>query len=75
MRDFKELKVWERAHQLTLKVYRITKNFPSDERFGLTVQLHRGDYLIICFSLAISIIYRMKHIENLTNRSMRQRGC
>ena len=42
MRDFRKLKVWEKAHQLTLQVYRITKNFPSDERFGLTVQLRRA---------------------------------
>ena len=42
MRDFKELKVWEKANRLTLQVYRITKNFPSDERFGLTVQLRRA---------------------------------
>ncbi|HBR10063.1 four helix bundle protein [Candidatus Bipolaricaulota bacterium] len=28
MRDFRELKVWEKAHRLTLQVYRITKNFP-----------------------------------------------
>jgi four helix bundle protein len=42
MRDFRELKVWEKAHSLTLQVYRITKNFPSDEQFGLTVQLRRA---------------------------------
>jgi four helix bundle protein len=42
MRDFRELKVWEKAHRLTLRVYRITKNFLSDERFGLTVQLRRA---------------------------------
>ena len=42
MRDFRELKVWEKAHRFTLQVYRITKNFPSDERFGLTVQLRRA---------------------------------
>jgi four helix bundle protein len=42
MRDFRELKVWEKAHCLTIQVYRITKNFPSDERFGLTVQLRRS---------------------------------
>jgi len=34
MKDFKELKVWQKAHQLTLKVYRCSKQFPSDERFG-----------------------------------------
>jgi four helix bundle protein len=42
MRDFRDLNVWEKAHRLTLQVYRITKNFPSDERFGLTVQLRRA---------------------------------
>jgi four helix bundle protein len=42
MRDFRKLKVWEKAHQFTLQIYRITKKFPSDERFGLTVQLRRA---------------------------------
>jgi len=42
MRDFRKLKVWEKAHHFTLQIYRITKNFPSDERFGLTVQLRRA---------------------------------
>ena len=42
MKDFSKLKVWEKAHHFTLQVYRITKTFPSDERFGLTVQLRRS---------------------------------
>ena len=42
IRDFKKLNVWEKVHHFTLRVYRITKNFPSDERFGLTVQLRRA---------------------------------
>jgi len=42
MRDCRELKVWEKAHHLTRQVYRITKKFPSDERFGLTVHLRRA---------------------------------
>jgi four helix bundle protein len=42
MRDFKQLKVWEKAHNLTVQVYKITKSFPSDERFGLTGQLRRA---------------------------------
>jgi four helix bundle protein len=42
MKDFRELKVWEKGHQLTLDVYRMTHNFPSDERFGLTSQLRRA---------------------------------
>jgi len=42
MRDFRELKVWEKAHRLTLQVYKITKKFPSDEQFGLTAQMRRA---------------------------------
>ena len=42
MRDFRKLKVWQKAHGLTLQTYKITKNFPSDERFGLTAQLRRS---------------------------------
>jgi four helix bundle protein len=42
MRDFRNLKVWEKAHALTLDVYRHTRQFPNDERFGLTSQLRRS---------------------------------
>lgn len=42
MRDFRELKVWTKAHLLTLQVYRATKNFPSYEQFGLTSQMRRA---------------------------------
>ena len=42
MRDFRKLKVWERAHYFTLQVYRIKKTYPSDERFGLTSQICRA---------------------------------
>ena len=41
MKDFRDLKVWERAHLLTLSVYKITAAFPSEERFGLTGQVRR----------------------------------
>jgi len=42
MRNFRELKVWQKAHQLVLEVYGITKDFPSEERFGLISQLRRS---------------------------------
>jgi four helix bundle protein len=41
MKDFRDLKVWERVHLLTLSVYKSTAAFPSDERFGLTSQMRR----------------------------------
>jgi four helix bundle protein len=42
MQDFRNLEVWRVAHDVTLEVYRRTKDFPSDERFGLTSQLRRA---------------------------------
>jgi len=42
MQDFRNLKVWQKAHALTLEVYRNTRSFPVDERFGLTTQLRRA---------------------------------
>lgn len=42
MQSFKKLRVWRQAHQLVLSVYRETRTFPEDERYGLTSQLRRG---------------------------------
>ncbi|HTY12093.1 MAG TPA: four helix bundle protein [Bacteroidota bacterium] len=42
MQDFKRLKVWDRAHRLTLEVYSVSKRFPKDELFGLTSQIRRA---------------------------------
>jgi four helix bundle protein len=42
MKDFKELRVWTKAHELTLEMYKITREFPRDEQYGLTSQLRRA---------------------------------
>jgi four helix bundle protein len=42
MQDFRNLKIWEKAHAFTLDVYQRTRSFPADERFGLTSQLRRS---------------------------------
>ena len=42
MRNFKELKVWQKAHRMVIEVYRITRAFPSNERYGLVSQLRRS---------------------------------
>ena len=39
MRDFMQLKVWQKAHQLVLQIYQNTSSFPDQERFGLTAHL------------------------------------
>src|SRR3990172_13288001 len=46
MQDFHELKVWEKAHGLTLDVYRISKPFPRSEVFGLQSQMRRASVSI-----------------------------
>ncbi len=42
MRGFRRLKVWEKAHRLTLAVYLTTKRFPKEELYGLTSQARRS---------------------------------
>ena len=41
-RDHRKLRVFEDAHQLTLAVYRHTREFPKDEWFGIRVQMRRA---------------------------------
>ncbi len=42
MEDFKNLKVWVKAHQLTLAIYQSTRRFPREEIYGLTSQIRRA---------------------------------
>lgn len=42
MKDFRELKVWNKSHELTLEVYRSTRSFPKQETYGLTSQMRRA---------------------------------
>ena len=50
VKDFRELKVWQKAHQLTLAVYQVTATFPREELYGLTSQLRRS-----CSSIAANL--------------------
>ena len=42
MKDYRQLKVWQRSHQITLAVYSLTKSFPKEELYGLTSQIRRA---------------------------------
>ena len=42
IKDFKELTVWKKSMKLAAEIYRITKNMPKDELFGLTNQIRRA---------------------------------
>ena len=42
MRDFRKLQVWNRSHDLTLRVHELTSRFPREEIYGLTSQIRRA---------------------------------
>ncbi len=41
LKSYKELVVWQKAFELSKRIYHVTARFPTDERFGLTAQLRR----------------------------------
>ena len=42
LKNYKELKVWQKSYQLCLEIYKTTKTFPKNEGFGLTSQMRRA---------------------------------
>jgi len=40
--SYRDLKVWQRAIQMTLTIYRVSIGFPKEEVFGLTSQIRRA---------------------------------
>jgi four helix bundle protein len=46
MQNFRDLKVWGKAHAVALSVYAATKPFPASERYGLTSQMRRAAFSI-----------------------------
>lgn len=45
-KSFKDLIIWQKSHELTLEIYRLTKRFPSDEKYGLSSQMRRAAYSV-----------------------------
>jgi four helix bundle protein len=41
MRNYRDLQVWKKAHDLTLELYRVSQRFPREEIYGITGQLRR----------------------------------
>jgi len=42
LKNYKDLKVWQKSYQLCLTIYKATKTFPKNEGFGLTSQMRRA---------------------------------
>jgi four helix bundle protein len=59
-KSFRDLIVWQRAHELVLNIYKITKGFPKEEMYGLTSQVRRSST-----SVAANIAEAFKKKSNL----------
>lgn len=46
MQNYKELRVWSKAHEVVLSIYKVTQRFPIEERYGIISQLRRAAYSI-----------------------------
>jgi len=46
IREFKDIVAWQKAHELTVNIYKHTKDFPREEQFGLTNQIRRASVSI-----------------------------
>ena len=42
IKTFKELKVWQKDHELVIMIYKLTDKFPKEEKFGLSSQIRRA---------------------------------
>jgi four helix bundle protein len=47
LKNYKELKVWQKSYGLCLEIYRITTKFPKEEIYGLTSQIRRSAVSIL----------------------------
>ena len=48
LRNYKELKVWQKSYQLCLNVYKMTQKYPKSEVYGFTSQMRRAALSIPC---------------------------
>ena len=46
MKDYRKIQVWQKAHDLTLRVYKETDKFPASEKYSLVTQMRRACYSI-----------------------------
>ncbi|MFT7163294.1 MAG: four helix bundle protein, partial [Bacteroidia bacterium] len=46
MKDFKELEVWQKGHEMAIEVFNLIKTFLSEEKYGLTSQMRRSSQSI-----------------------------
>ena len=72
-KGYKKLKVWQKANELALETYKVTRTFPREELYGLTSQLRRA-----VFSVPVNIVEghasrsrkEFLNFLNIANRSL-----
>jgi four helix bundle protein len=47
LKNYKDLKVWQKSYQLSLVIYKTTKGFPKEERYSLTSQIRRAAVSVV----------------------------
>jgi four helix bundle protein len=47
LKNYKDLKVWQKSYQLSLVIYKTTKAFPKEERYSLTSQIRRAAVSVV----------------------------
>jgi four helix bundle protein len=64
IKNFRDLKVWQKAHQFVLNIYKITEGFPEKEKFGLISQIRRA-----AVSIAANIVegFKRRGIKDTCN--------
>ena len=61
MQDFTKLIVWQKAHNLTINVYKLTYSMPSEEKFGLISQIRRS-----CISIESKQLAKQASVADAT---------
>lgn len=64
VKSFEDLIVWQKAHQLVLEIYKITDDFPSEEKFGLVSQMRRA---VVSVPANITEGFRKRGIKDKLN--------
>ena len=63
IKGFEDLKVWQKSHELVLEVYKVTQQFPNEEKFGLASQI-RGSAAFVAANIAEG--YKRQHLNKIT---------
>ena len=71
IKNFFDLEVWKKAHQFVIQIYKITKDFPREEQFGLTSQLRRA---VISISANIAEGFERYHFKDKIRFYYQARG-